>query len=77
MEHIEVTRLDNGMLLLRPAEGYALHNIITDRYYSEAIVARTKYWEAVRLEDVPVPIPTDEDEISDAEALNIILGGKL
>lgn len=62
------------MLLLRPSQGYILHNTTVDKYYSEAIVRQTSGWEAVRNEDVPIPEPTDDDEISDAEALSIIRG---
>ena len=38
MEHIIETKLDNGYTRLTPEAGYILLNIITNKYYSVAVV---------------------------------------
>lgn len=74
MENVNIDVLENGRLYLTPFVGYKLHNIRADKYYTEAVAKNPNGWEAVRDEDIPVPERGEDDIISDAEALNIILG---
>lgn len=73
MEHVNIEYI-GAYLYLTPFDGYLLHNTKTDTLHSEATVKSLKNWEAVRVEDIVLPEPSDDDVVSDAEALNIILG---
>lgn len=71
MEHIIETILPNGYTRLTPEAGWSLVDARTNTSHSEAIVAEKSkaYFTAVKVAE-----PTDEDIISDAEALKIITG---
>ena len=71
MEHIIVTELADGFVLLTPDAGYKLYHETSERYHSEAVVPEEsmRYFTAVKVAE-----PTDEDPISAAEALRIITG---
>lgn len=72
MEHIIVKQRADGYVQLIPAQGYLLYNNDNGRTFSEAIV---KPENAARFSAVQVE-PVDPDaEISDAEALDIIVNG--
>lgn len=71
MEHIIETILPNGYTRLTTEAGYALVNLRTNTTHSEAVVSENQ---KQAFAAVKVAEPSDEDYISDAEALKIITG---
>ena len=55
MEHINITKLENGMLRLTPETGYALYSSLSRQTYSEAEVKSTNGWKAVLSGTDPEP----------------------